>query len=332
MYWGLSSQNLNTIDVAIWIYSGIFLLIATIIGLNHCMDIQSYKKTSRKSCIYRPLLYQSTFCIAILFAIATLCFIIPLIIGKNNIVCSEDINNIETMAVINPGASISCTISGLCFSVSALMAGMYTAIFSMTLWKQFYAPLNSIWTELKHKSYCKCLNLITIPCQCNHSECKNKCEQCCSDLIRCRNNEPLTCWYAFCGKRAFIHYCCWSIGLTYTIFAWIGQEITSFDPLGICIIGSARGKGGIVAYNVIPHSITMGIASLFLPAAIILLIRFATRNDSGVDTKHKKLGWRLLVFFLCVLNGLTLMLVTITATVNLFYISCNFLVVFTLML
>ena len=294
------------------------------------MDIQSFKKTSSKSCIHRPLLYQATFCIAINFVIATLCFIIPLMIGKDTIVCSEDINNIETMAVINPGASIPCTISGLCFSVPALMAGIYTAIFSMTLWKQFYAPLNSIWTELKHTPYCKCLNFIPCPCACN--VCKEQCDKCCRDLTHRRNKEPLTCWYAFCGKRAFIHYFCWSIGITYSIFAWIGQEITSLDPLGICLVGSARGKGGIVAYNVIPHSITLGISALFLPAAIILLIRFATRNDSGVDTKHKKLGWRLLVFFLCVLNGLTLMLVTITATVNLLYISFDFPVVFIMML
>ena len=305
VYWGLHNSDTHMIDLSFWIYTTIFLLISTILWINHCMDIKSFIKSSQESCIHRPLLFHAPFCIAINLVIGSLCFIIPLIIGKDSTVCSEDINNIQTMAIINPGASIPCTISGLSYSVSILMAGVYTAIFSMTLWKQFYAPLNSIWTEIKHKSYCKCLN--------HNCCCFEIFDKCCNAKVYQSNK-----------TKIFIHFLCWCIAIIYSLFAWRNQEINSLDPLGICLVGANSVQDNIFRYNILPHAITLGVSVLFFPAAIILLYRLRTHGDQDMKIQHKKLSCRLLIFFICVLSALFLMLLVTTAAVNYFCAICKY--------
>ena len=54
-------------------------------------------------------------------------------------------------------------------------------------------------------------------------------------------------------------------------------------------------------YVIIPHLILIIISSLFFPFAIILLIRLVSHSsNNATKSLFKSLGWRLLVYFICI--------------------------------
>eukprot|EP01084_Bolivina_argentea_P284033 486641_1 len=291
--WKLQDYEMNLIDTFWWIYTILFLILCIIVWINICMNI----KYSSEKCIHRPYLFQAPFCLNISYTIAAICFLIPLIVGKDNIICSKDIDNIKTVSVINPGSSSSCTLLGIVWYTAKMLIALYTATFSITLWKQFYAPLNSIYTELKHKIYCKCccysIEIISSAICCNCKSCI-----CCS----CKDNNTnadspfIDVMYS---KKFLLHYCIFIISIAYTTFGYINHKINPIDPFGICSIGTVEYESTII-YLVIPHTCCLTISSSFLLPAVILFIRIHKQSEECNSSQTKAFSYRLLIYFICV--------------------------------
>eukprot|EP01084_Bolivina_argentea_P199839 341850_1 len=162
------------------------------------------------------------------------------------------------------------------------MAGGYTAFYSMSLWSEFYAPLNSIWIELQNATYCKC---------------------CCELVSRVWNRFPSfnhqdyvphfrAKWARLLSSRdAFKHYFIWLVTLIYTIAGVSERAIQSAPVLGICTIGT-RGSQSTITYNIIPHTIWLVLSFIFLPVAILLLIRVARLGNTQTKSTFNQLKWR----------------------------------------
>lgn len=317
--WGHTDDELSSISSFFLIMSMLYLILVIIIWTNIIFDI----KYSKEKCINRPFLFHAPICMVINYSIVALCILLPIILGQDNFVCANDKDNIKTVTTHNPNGSILCTLSGCLFYSSEMLVGIYTAAFSISLWKQFYAPLNSVYAELKSKTYCKCcckfVNIFCTKCPCI-----SICKMVCKDDIESiqlskqqsasvmgsisksvhtmrsvmrseRHNKKykVTCGDIFCSKTSMIHYFLYFIVISFMIYALFNHSYDGFSPLGMCSIGNSS----LLTLLMIPYSIIMSISILFIPPAIYLLIRIVIKNASTSSSAFKNLGWRLLVFF-----------------------------------
>lgn len=208
----------------------------------------------------------------------------------------------------NPGSSGWCTLVGIIFYGAILGIGGYTASFSIALWRQFFAPLNSIWRELQSKSYCSC---------------------CCALITRCtfcHFNQCAVCWTECIGECLFYvpariqrtvyclspHCLIYALSIIYVLFGCMERGIDAVPPIGICIMGT-RDAAKTIRYHIVPETVFLILSALFLAPAIVLLIRIAGSNGNRETRKEfRHLQWRMLAFFLCILVAWSLFVAMIS--------------------
>eukprot|EP01083_Nonionella_stella_P242517 845904_1 len=283
--WNVDDAQLQLMDTFFLICGTVFLCMCIII----CINIRNDLKSEQKACCQREFLFHAPLCIVFGYIIIAFCFLLPLVIGKETITCAEDLDGVQTFGSYNPGGNQLCTIMGILFYGANIIVGGYTALFSISLWRVFYAPLTSIWKELKTKTYCKCcchiiqtLSPLVPRCKCDYTyDCRPKRSRCCM---------------VFCSTKAWKHYIIYATAIIYIHMGYSYKRIQSAPMIGICSIGARDSRQNMI-YNIIPQSIHLIISTLFLPCAIALLIRLSTHHGSG---KLTFLKWKLLVYFLCI--------------------------------
>lgn len=199
----------------------------------------------------------------------------------------------------NPGSSAWCTVVGIAFYGTILGTGGYTACFSMALWRQFFAPLNSIWHELEHKSYCKCCCGLLTRCRLSSPQCCTACDECKSAMDDCLLCLPKQTKQSICCVSP--HFAIFTMIIVYVLCGCMERGIDAIPPIGLCLIGT-RDDGKTLRYHVIPETTFLFLSALFLIPAVALLVRLASVNVNREKKKEfRHLQWRMLVFFLCIL-------------------------------
>ena len=192
------------------------------------------------------------------------------------------------------------------FYGAILGIGGYTAAFSIALWRQFFAPLSSIWVELESKSYCNCCCMTMTQCgvACRRTSCTKRCHRCCDCLT-----EYIPSSISCLSPHAIIYI----LSAIYVLVGVMERDIDAVPPIGICLIGT-RTEAKTWRYHIIPESLFLFLSALFLGPALLLLLRFARKNsDINQATKRefRHLQWRLLAFFLCILTAWSFVVATI---------------------
>eukprot|EP01084_Bolivina_argentea_P090080 162369_1 len=286
--YGIDDEEMSLIDNFNWIFCSLFLALCIVIWINICMDI----KFSKHKCIQRPFLFHAPICIVLMYTIVAICFLLPLIIGKDSITCAHDVNNVKTFGSYNPGASYGCTIAGIIFYFAELSVGLYTLFFSIALWKQFNSALRSMLKDLiavcRCRNNCEKINL----CICTCTAADNTVH-----VSENRKSVPL-----LFSKTMLTHFGIYSFVIICIIIGCFDKAIGSIPPLGICALGTlGNDNTKYIIYQIIPLSIISILSTLFLPAAIVLLIRITKQSKStNIKSQFSKLQSRLLVYFIFV--------------------------------
>ena len=214
----------------------------------------------------------------------------------------------------NPGGSMVCTVIGSLFYAATLLFGLYTMGFTFVLWRQFFVPLQSLWSRLKtYKICCPCaifmdyiISPITRPCflyfetnqmlnrmNSHSSQMKNT-----MDSRLRKKRRPVTCGDIFCSSTSFAHYLLWMIAVIMTGMALYDDVVDGFSPLGICTVAGQE-EGSIIKYNVIPFTAVFIAATFFVPFAIYLLCKVADISSNKEQKRLlRNLGARILWYFI----------------------------------
>eukprot|EP01084_Bolivina_argentea_P006144 11630_1 len=304
--WGIDPQHQHITDIFLYVCSIMFLLMIIISGTNQCMDIQL---SNQERCCRRGFLFHAPICLIFFYAFVAICFLVPLAIGKENLVCVNDIDDNLTVSMKNPGGSMLCTIVGSLFYAATLLFGLYTMGFTFVLWRQFFSPLQSLWSKLRTYTICcpcrVCVDFtispIVRPCLLHLETTKmmsRMSSQSSSSPVSKKKKRKLTYGDIFCSATSYAHYILWLIAIIMTSITLIEDSIDAFTPLGICTAGGQE-ESSMIKYNIIPFTIVFLASTIFVPFAIYLLWKV---NSYSANEEHRKmmtnLGRRILWYFL----------------------------------
>ena len=111
--WGHTPSEQKTIDDLLLASLIWFMLCSLVVFTNHCMDI----KRSKDTFCQRPLLFQIPVIISIFYFIVGFEFLLPFIVGKENILCSSDVNGKSTLSCLFVSVFVSvCFFFWICVS------------------------------------------------------------------------------------------------------------------------------------------------------------------------------------------------------------------------
>ena len=93
--WGIPPKDQQLIDSFLYICSIVFLFMIIIVWTNQCMDL---RLSNDERCCHRGFLFHAPLCLVSFYTFVALCFLVPLLIGKENVVCTEDIDDNLTVS------------------------------------------------------------------------------------------------------------------------------------------------------------------------------------------------------------------------------------------
>ena len=95
LLWGVSPDEQERTDQYIYVCSIIFLILIIIVWINQFMESKCGGDTR---CCHRGFLYHAPLCLLCFYTIIALIFLLPFMIGKENVVCAKDLNDNVTVS------------------------------------------------------------------------------------------------------------------------------------------------------------------------------------------------------------------------------------------
>ena len=97
--WGIPPEDQELTDYFLYICSILFLFMLIIVWINQCMDL---KFSEDERCCHRGFLFHAPICLVCFYTFVALCFLVPLVIGKENVVCTDDLDDNLTVSSYVP--------------------------------------------------------------------------------------------------------------------------------------------------------------------------------------------------------------------------------------
>ena len=298
IFWGDTQQ-----DIALYNDIGLFRCFITypaiiIAMINHLMEIKfsqiKYRERSTIFHLYIPMML-------ILF-IMDAYIVVSAQLGRDWVLCSKDLNDILTVTINNRSRGhFACSFSAILLDALNKLKQLYSIMFCLLLWKQFFAPLRSLSEELQEKSVCK-------PCCCLAQTCTQNCvcQKCIDALKQCdmestRISESDATCACLCSKIFHVH--CFVFLLTGALetLHFIVSDQQPLIVIPACLPALSETANQLWFFILeIPWYLEIIVYGTFFPNAVYLLCKFMKYNqrDNHHNIQVTRLGKRLLGFYL----------------------------------
>ena len=265
--------------------------------INHIMEIKysdiKYRQRSTIFHLYIPMM--------IILIVFETFMIISGAFGRNYVVCSKDLNDILTIVINNRSRGhFACSFSAIFLDTLGKLRQLYSIMFCLLLWKQFFAPLRSLSEELQEKQVCK-------PCCCLVQTCTQNylCQKCVDTLKQCdmestRISESDATYAYLCSRTFHVH--CFVFLLTGVLeivhYTVSNQQPLIFVPTCLPALDETANHLWLVILE-IPFYLEIIVYGTFFPNAAYLLCKFMRYNqhDNQNNIQIIRLGKRLLGFY-----------------------------------